>query len=61
MAGFNVRPVEQVTREHGWRAYIANSANDDPSPGVLDHILALRPEGIIIATVGHYIINVHDA
>lgn len=55
-----ISAVEQVSREHGWRAYIVNSSTHDPSPGVLDHILALRPEGIIMATVGHHIINVHE-
>jgi hypothetical protein len=55
-----ISAVEQVTREHGWRAYVVNSSTHDPSPGVLDHILALRPEGIIVATVGHYVINVHE-
>jgi DNA-binding LacI/PurR family transcriptional regulator len=55
-----ISAVEQVTREHGWRAYIVNSFSHDPSTGVLDHILALRPEGIIIATVGHHIIHVHE-
>jgi DNA-binding LacI/PurR family transcriptional regulator len=55
-----ISAVEQVTREHGWRAYIVNSFSHDPPTGVLDHILALRPEGIIIATVGHHIITVHE-
>ena len=52
--------VEQVAREHGWRTYIVNAFTHDPSPGVLDHLLALRPEGVIVATVGHHIINVHE-
>jgi DNA-binding LacI/PurR family transcriptional regulator len=55
-----ISAIEQLTREHGWRAYIVNSSTHDPSPGVLDHILALRPEGIIVATVGHHIINVPE-
>jgi DNA-binding LacI/PurR family transcriptional regulator len=55
-----ISAVEQVTRENGWRAYIVNSPTDDPSPGVLDHILALRPEGVIVATVGHHIVNVPE-
>lgn len=55
-----ISAIEQVTREHGWRAYIVNSSTHDPSPGILDHILALRPEGIIVATVGHHVINVHE-
>jgi DNA-binding LacI/PurR family transcriptional regulator len=55
-----ISAVEQSTREHGWRAYIVNSSTHDPSPGVLDHILALRPEGIIVATVGHHIVKVHE-
>ena len=28
--------------------------------GVLDHILAFRPEGVILATVGHHVVNVHE-
>jgi DNA-binding LacI/PurR family transcriptional regulator len=55
-----ISAIEQVTREYGWRAYIVNSSTHDPSPGVLDHILALRPEGIVVATVGHHIINVPE-
>ena len=52
--------VEQVAREHGWRTYIVNAFTHDPSAGVLDHILAFRPEGVILATVGHHIVNVHE-
>jgi DNA-binding LacI/PurR family transcriptional regulator len=52
--------VEQVAREHGWRTYIVNAFTHDPSAGVLDHILAFRPEGVILATVGHHVVNVHE-
>jgi DNA-binding LacI/PurR family transcriptional regulator len=52
--------VEQVARERGWRTYIVNAFTHDPSTGVLDHVLALRPEGVIVATVGHHIVNVHE-
>ena len=52
--------VEQVAREHGWRSYIVNTFTDDPHDGLLDHLLALRPEGVIFATMGHHIVNVHE-
>ncbi len=52
--------VEQVAREHGWRTYIVNAFTHDPSAGVLDHVLALRPEGVIVATVGHHIVDVDE-
>ena len=52
--------VEQVAREHCWRTYIVNAFTHDPSVGVLDHILAFRPEGVILATVGHHVVNVHE-
>jgi DNA-binding LacI/PurR family transcriptional regulator len=55
-----ISAVEQVARDHGWRTYIVNAFTHDPSPGVLDHILALRPEGVILATVGHHVVNVHE-
>ncbi len=52
--------VEQVAREHAWRTYIVNAFTHDPSAGVLDHILAFRPEGVILATVGHHVVKVHE-
>jgi DNA-binding LacI/PurR family transcriptional regulator len=42
--------VEKMAREHGWRTYIVNAFTHDPSAGVLDHVHALRPEGVIVAT-----------
>lgn len=52
--------VEQVARKHGWRTYIVNTFTDDPSADLLDHLFALRPEGVIFATMGHHIVNVHE-
>jgi DNA-binding LacI/PurR family transcriptional regulator len=52
--------VEQVAREHGWRTYLVNAFTHDPSVDVLDHVLALRPEGVILATVGHHLVNVNE-
>jgi DNA-binding LacI/PurR family transcriptional regulator len=52
--------VEQVAREHGWRTYITNTFSNDPSDSILDSLLALRPEGVIFATMGHRMVNVHE-
>ena len=45
--------IEQVAREHGWRTYIINTFSNDPSANILDSLHALRPEGVIFATMGH--------
>jgi DNA-binding LacI/PurR family transcriptional regulator len=52
--------VEQVARENGWRTSIVNTFSSDPSTGTLDTLLALRPEGVIFATMGHRIVKVHE-
>jgi DNA-binding LacI/PurR family transcriptional regulator len=52
--------IEQVAREHGWRTYIVNTFSNDPSASILDSLLAVRPEGVIFATMGHRIVNVHE-
>jgi DNA-binding LacI/PurR family transcriptional regulator len=52
--------VEQVAREHGWRTYIVNTFSNDPPSNVLDSLLALRPAGVIFATMGHRIVRVHE-
>jgi DNA-binding LacI/PurR family transcriptional regulator len=52
--------IEQVAREHDWRTYIVNTFSNDPSANILDSILALRPEGVIFATMGHRMVNVHE-
>jgi DNA-binding LacI/PurR family transcriptional regulator len=55
-----IQAIEQAAREHGWRTYLVNAFTNDPSAGVIDHILAFRPEGVVLATVGHHIVNVHE-
>lgn len=52
--------IEQVAREHGWRVYIVNTFSGDPPAGVLDALLALRPEGVIFATMGHRTVHVPE-
>src|ERR1700736_3326475 len=52
--------VEQVARDHGWRTSIVNTFSPDPSTATLDTLLALRPEGVIFATMGHRLVKVHD-
>ena len=52
--------VEQVAREHGWRTYIVNTFSNDPPASVLDSLLALRPEGVIFAAMGHRTVNVPE-
>jgi DNA-binding LacI/PurR family transcriptional regulator len=52
--------VEQVAREHGWRTYLVNTFSNDPPSNVLDSLLSLRPEGVVFATMGHRIVNVHE-
>ena len=52
--------VEQVARERGWRAYIVNTFSNDPPPNVLDSLLALRPKGVIFATMGHRTVHVPE-
>jgi DNA-binding LacI/PurR family transcriptional regulator len=52
--------VEQVAREHGWRTSIVNAFSPDPSVGTLDTLLALRPEGVIFATMGHQMVKVNE-
>src|SRR5690349_16552974 len=44
--------IEQVAREHGWRTYLVNTFSNDPSASILDSVLALKPEGVIFATMG---------
>jgi DNA-binding LacI/PurR family transcriptional regulator len=52
--------IEQVAREHGWRTSIVNTFSPDPSAGTLDTLFALRPEGVIFATMGHQLVKVSD-
>jgi DNA-binding LacI/PurR family transcriptional regulator len=52
--------VEQVAREHGWRTSIVNTFSPDPSAATLDTLFALRPEGVIFATMGHRVVKVND-
>ena len=52
--------VEQAAREHGWQTYIANTFSNSPPDNVLDSILALRPRGVVFATMGHRTVNVHE-
>jgi DNA-binding LacI/PurR family transcriptional regulator len=52
--------IEQVAREHGFRIYIVNTFSNDPSANILDSLLALRPEGVIFATMGHRMVHVHE-
>jgi DNA-binding LacI/PurR family transcriptional regulator len=52
--------IEQVAREHGWRTYIVNTFSSDPPASVLDSLLALRPEGVIFATMGHRTVHVPE-
>jgi len=52
--------IEQVAREHGWRTSIINTFSPDPSAGTLDTLLALRPEGVIFATMGHRMVKVNQ-
>jgi DNA-binding LacI/PurR family transcriptional regulator len=52
--------IEQVARDHGWRTYIVNTFSNDPSANILDSLLAMRPEGVIFATMGHRMVNVHQ-
>jgi DNA-binding LacI/PurR family transcriptional regulator len=52
--------IEQVAREHGWRTYIVNTFSNDPSSAILDSLLALRPEGVVFATMGHRMVKVHE-
>ena len=52
--------VEQVAREHGWGTSIVNTFTDHPPDELLDRLLALRPEGVIFATMGHHIVDVHE-
>jgi DNA-binding LacI/PurR family transcriptional regulator len=52
--------IEQVAREHGWRTYIVNTFSNDPSSTILDSLLALRPEGVVFATMGHRMVKVHE-
>ena len=52
--------IEQVAREHGWRTYIINTFSNDPSANILESLLALRPEGVIFATMGHRMVNVPE-
>jgi DNA-binding LacI/PurR family transcriptional regulator len=52
--------IEQVAREHGWRTSIINTFSSDPSVDTLDTLFALRPEGIIFATMGHRLVKVSD-
>jgi DNA-binding LacI/PurR family transcriptional regulator len=52
--------IEQVAREHGWMTYIVNTFSNDPSSNILDALLALRPDGVIFATMGHRIVKVHE-
>jgi DNA-binding LacI/PurR family transcriptional regulator len=52
--------IEQVAREHEWRTYIVNTFSNDPSSAILDSLLALRPEGVVFATMGHRMVKVHE-
>jgi len=52
--------IEQVAREHGWRTSIINTFSPEPSTSTLDTLFALRPEGVIFATMGHRIVKVSD-
>jgi DNA-binding LacI/PurR family transcriptional regulator len=52
--------VERVAREHGWRTYIVNTFSNDPPASILDALLAVRPEGVIFATMGHRMVTVNE-
>ena len=52
--------IEQVAREHGWRTSIVNTFSSDPSAEALDTLFALRPEGVIFATISHRMVRVSD-
>ncbi|HEV3210431.1 MAG TPA: LacI family DNA-binding transcriptional regulator [Chthoniobacterales bacterium] len=52
--------IEQVAREHGWRTSIVNTFSSDPSAETLDTLFALRPEGVIFATISHRMVRVSD-
>lgn len=52
--------IEQIVREHGWRIYIVNTFSDNPPTNLMESVLALRPEGVILATMGHRTVHVPE-